>query len=161
MNRIDFRILTPVVPGWRLPLGVFIDGRPLTDIVSATEVAFGDPAAGGDGYYWLPARYVLPPSRHLWGEPFQACGWPVRDVALLGCRCGIPDCWSFTARVVVGQGRVGWLGFRQYRREWWRYDALGGFVFDAGQYDSALASAAEAYAAASDAEPGDAADGGA
>ena len=150
MNHIDFRILDPPVAGWRKPLGIFVDGRSLLDIVAEAEASFADPAGGGDAYYWLPAQYVLPPSRHLWGEPFQACGWPVEGVALLGCPCGVPDCWSFTTRVAMAGGRVGWLGFRQYRREHWRYDALGGFVFAADQYEAALSRAAAAYFA----EPG-------
>ncbi len=157
MNYIDFRILDPPVVGWRKSLGIFIDGRSLLDIVAVAEASFADPAAGGDGYLWLPARYVLPPSRHLRGEPFEGCGWPAEGVALLGCRCGTPDCWSFTTRVAVAGGRVGWLGFRQYRREWWRYDALGGFVFAADQYEAALSRAAVAYLA----DPDATADGGA
>jgi len=85
VNHIDFRILDPPVAGWRKPLGIFVDGRSLLDIVAEAEASFADPAVGGDAYYWLPAQYVLPPSRHLWGEPFQACGWRVEGVALLGC----------------------------------------------------------------------------
>lgn len=157
MNHIDFRILAPAAEGWRKPLGIFIDGRPLLDIVSEAEASFDDPAAASDGYLWLPARYVLPPSRHLWGEPFQACGWPMEGVALLGCRCGVPDCWSFTTRVAVAGGRMGWLGFRQYGRGSWRYDTLPGFVFAAEQYLAALSEAVAAYRDAPDAEPGAAA----
>jgi hypothetical protein len=95
-------------------------------------------------YHYLSASCLLLPSRELLGQP-RAPGFvlepedPRRDKAtVLGCTCGIVECWFLQVRVQVLPTMVTWSEFGQFHRPHWRYD-LGPFNFDRMQYESQLA----------------------
>jgi hypothetical protein len=68
---------------------------------------------------------------------------PRRDKAtVLGCTCGVTECWFMQARIEVGPGWVRWSDFGQFHRPHWHY-GLGPFTFDRRQYESQLAQVAE------------------
>jgi hypothetical protein len=60
------------------------------------------------------------------------------DTCLLGCRCGVTECWPLTAHVETGPGTVRWHTFRTGHRDW-DLGGLGPFVFARGDYEQALA----------------------
>lgn len=94
-------------------------------------------------YHYLSAARLLPPSRELLGQPRDP-GFvlepddPRRTKAtVLGCTCGITECWFVQVRVELLSQVVVWSEFGQFHRPNWRYD-LGPFTFDRKQYESQL-----------------------
>jgi hypothetical protein len=158
MNSVEFHVQLssrgpddPLGGPWPI-VHLVVDGQSFLDIIRNLEkpfaVAEGHPDLAG-GYEGLPAASVLPPSRHFLGAPNEVWLKYGEKVSLYECVCGCPGCWPFLARVVVNSDSVCWSEFEQPHRGpksvagWWRYDALGPFVFDRGQYESHLACAAE------------------
>ena len=60
------------------------------------------------------------------------------SVSILGCGCGVIECWPLDVSVDVGEKTVIWYGFNMYHRENWDYSSLGRFVFDKQQYFHAV-----------------------
>ncbi|MFH9860686.1 hypothetical protein [Streptomyces sp. NPDC017202] len=60
-------------------------------------------------------------------------------VPLLGCSCGIWDCWPLMAKVTVTPTTVTWSSFRQSYREQWGELAMGPYEFPRDAYEAALA----------------------
>ncbi|MFJ8112631.1 hypothetical protein [Streptomyces sp. NPDC096132] len=58
---------------------------------------------------------------------------------LLGCPCGIWQCWPLQARIGVTSTTVTWSAFRQPYREEWGELPIGPFEFDREAYEAALA----------------------
>ena len=54
---------------------------------------------------------------------------------VLGCSCGIIDCWFLQVRVRLLSEVVVWSEFEQFHRPHWRYD-LGPITFDRRQYEA-------------------------
>ncbi|MCA9704552.1 MAG: hypothetical protein KDK70_01745, partial [Myxococcales bacterium] len=142
------------------PCPIEIDDVPLVELVRAVErpfaererearIAAGDPPellhdlAGN--YLDLPARAIRLPSRALLDEPrgdrmgfALAPDDPCRGKAVvLGCTCGIIECWFLQVQITVLDDVVIWSGFEQFHRPW--IYALGPFVFDKPAYLQALA----------------------
>ena len=88
-----------------------------------------------------PSRSCLP-SRNLLGEAYEPGIIGNRDdprkrqSLLLGCTCGITDCWFLLATITVEEHQVVWSEFRQFYRDW-HYD-LGPFVFERRAYEREL-----------------------
>ena len=59
-------------------------------------------------------------------------------VPILGCGCGIVDCWPLEVAIDVGEKVVTWYGFNMEHRENWDYSKLGSFVFDKKHYFKAV-----------------------
>jgi hypothetical protein len=64
-------------------------------------------------------------------------------IMLLGCTCGIDECWPLLARVEMTETSVIWRDFEQpYRSENhpnpWDYSGFGPFVFDRNAYQAEL-----------------------
>jgi len=125
-------------------VGFTIDSIDLRDHVYPVELPFaqreGNPSLASR-YEGLPANEILPPNRHLLGEPQLVDA--DSGTALLGCECGERGCWPLVADVLVGQQSVVWRNFRQPRRlapDHWDYDGLGPFTFDREAYVAALSS---------------------
>ncbi|MFD7934934.1 hypothetical protein ACFV4T_10425 [Streptomyces sp. NPDC059755] len=57
---------------------------------------------------------------------------------LLGCPCGIWQCWPLMARVAMTPTTVTWSGFHYPEREEWGELPLGPFVFERQAYEEAL-----------------------
>lgn len=110
---------------------VRIDGRDLRELVRAVEL----PQATADGQPDLAGSYEgLPPEE--WTAP--AAGDRQGRVAVLGCTCGVSECWPLLARVTRRAGTVVWSDFRQPNRGW-THDRLGPFTFAQPAYDAAVA----------------------
>ena len=65
-------------------------------------------------------------------------------IYLLGCECGEVGCWPLIARVTSTANTVTWDGFKQPHRAERDYSKFGPFIFDAEQYQSAIADAERA-----------------
>jgi hypothetical protein len=138
---------------------ISIDGRELIELVRSAEEpwaraeylerlpSFDNPSEfrfePGD-YHCLPASMVMLPSRNLLDQP-RNLGFvlepddPRRGKAtVLGCSCGIVDCWFLLVRVQVLPSLVIWSEFGQFHRPEWHY-GLGPFTFDRRQYEGELA----------------------
>lgn len=123
-------------------VGFTVDGTDLRDHVYPIELPFAQSegqASLAARYEGLPANQILPPSRHLLGDP-QPSGAP--GTALLGCECFEWGCWPLLADVHVGLDEMVWSSFRQPHRNGpgrrWNYDGLGPFSFARTQYEAAL-----------------------
>ena len=88
---------------------------------------------------------ALPPSTHLLGSPLALYSDGDGRSYVLMCECGEPGCWPLAARVTLSDQTVTWADFRQPHRPQWSYEGLGPFVFERGQYESALAEAGAAF----------------
>ncbi|MFE7777393.1 hypothetical protein ACFU5O_26575 [Streptomyces sp. NPDC057445] len=80
------------------------------------------------------------PARHFLGE-----GGPgllratTGAVAVLGCSCGIWECWPLLTHITVTPETVEWSGFRQPYRPTWGELPMGPYVFPRAAYENALA----------------------
>jgi hypothetical protein len=62
---------------------------------------------------------------------------PEGKIAVLGCACGEPDCWTFRVKTTPRDDVIIWSDFEQPHCAW-RYDEVQPFVFDQAQSLSAL-----------------------
>lgn len=140
MHIVGFRIeLADVGVGEREVIEVDIDGVDLREYVRPIEEPFAiaaDTPSLTAAYSGLAAVAVAWPSRHYLGEP-EETWYRENEAIILGCDCGIADCWPLLARVSVGPTTVIWRDFRNGHRTW-DLSALGPFTFDRDQYESAL-----------------------
>lgn len=92
-------------------------------------------------YFGFSVASMRMPSRVLLDEPDDTAGKgfvlddddPRRGKAtLLGCTCGIVECWFLLVRITVLDDVVIWSGFEQFHRNW--IYGLGPFVFDKRAY---------------------------
>lgn len=91
-------------------------------------------------YMPLPLWMVKFPSRHLLDEPFKIAkkGFVfelddpyINKTTLLGCTCGITECWFLLARITLTETTVTWSNFNQFYREW-EYNLS--FTFERKEY---------------------------
>jgi hypothetical protein len=95
-------------------------------------------------YLGLPESRLRLPSRALLDRPLGiedgfvlAPDDPRRGKAtVLGCTCGIIECWFLMVRITLLDDVVIWSDFEQFHRDW--VYALGPFVFDRAAYERAL-----------------------
>ncbi|GAA3228230.1 hypothetical protein [Nonomuraea helvata] len=147
MQEIEFRT------GNQGLIEILIDGVPLLDLVRTAELPYAQdeqleraeefapepaPLLAGD-YSYFPQRLVGWPSRHYLGEPAETVyNQDDDETMLLGCTCGIPECWALLARIEVTDAVVRWSRFNNNHRDWDLPATLGTFVFDRRQYERAL-----------------------
>lgn len=128
-------------------LEIRVNGRSSIDMVREVEAPFaaaeGHPDLAGN-YMGLPAEEVLPPSRHLLGEPeIQLSGFQNKTDLLL-CTRNEEGCWPFQVDVWVSETEVVWSNFSQPHRGpdsvggYWKYDRFEPFRFERTQYEEAL-----------------------
>lgn len=142
MNRVEFAI----VPDEEPHLEINVDGVPLRELARRAEL----PSARADRQEDLAGAYhgltgieaVRWPSRHFLGRPALAGEGP-GETALLGCDCGVWDCWPLFAKVEVSDETVTWRDFRNGHRPAWDLSGLGPFEFERGRYEAALRATAE------------------
>lgn len=136
-HRLEVEVTAPNEWGCRMTV-IRIDGRPLVELTAEIEApiaaAAGQPDLAGK-YDYLSAASVVTPSRLMLGNPARHDG----RVAVLGCDCGIVDCWPLLVRITVTGDAVIWSDFRQPHRDNWVYPADLRFAFDRTQYERALA----------------------
>lgn len=140
MNVIEFRVAAPVAPAAFPHLDILIDDIDLTEHARRVELPFSADLAGTYAGLW---NDVFWPSRHFLGEPKHRW-FDDGDTVLLGCQCGQWECWPLTAQVEVTDETVTWSAFRNGHRATWDLSALGPFVFDRRQYETALRRTASA-----------------
>ncbi|QXV59789.1 hypothetical protein [Amycolatopsis sp. TNS106] len=59
---------------------------------------------------------------------------------LLGCTCGIDDCWALVAKIALGEDMVTWSGLRNTYRDW-DYRSIGDLTFSRQDYERSLRAA--------------------
>ncbi|MEV1247950.1 hypothetical protein ACIBO2_29220 [Nonomuraea sp. NPDC050022] len=130
---------------------IVIDGVRLLDLVREAELPYARseqleraeefapepaPLLAGEYSYFPGTGW---PSRHYLGEPTEvAYNQEDDETMLLGCTCGIPECWALLARIEVTDTEVRWSGFSNSARDWDLSATLGPFVFSRRQYEQAL-----------------------
>lgn len=62
----------------------------------------------------------------------------IGKATVLGCTCGIIECWFMQVRITLNKSTVQWSEFGQFHRDW-QLD-LGLFTFDREQYEAELCS---------------------
>ena len=158
MNTIEFHTdLFPVSWGqgqWPV-VNIAVDGVPLVELVRAVELPFAqaeEAERAGDftdfppgtltqqlagDYIPLSSKFAWP-SRHYLGEPIEVPhGGDDGETMVLGCSCGINDCWALLTRITLAERTVTWSGFRNSGRSW-DLSGLGPFVFSRSQYETSL-----------------------
>ena len=118
--------------------------RPLVEQEIAERVAAGEaPIDDFSGQYMALSLYER--RKGLLGDPSGTSARhfvlppddPRRDkITLLGCDCGIVECWFLLARITLLDEFVVWSEFEQFHRDWC-YD-LGPFVFEREAYLAAV-----------------------
>jgi hypothetical protein len=138
VNEIAF-VIAPYEYGLGPAEGVepVIDGVSLVDLFERVD--------GRSSYAGLVCH-----DRYLehWRRILASGGDP--HMKLLGCGCGDPDCSYTTARVEVAGDTVVWSDFwgtsRARGSQSGRYEEIGPFRFDRGQYAAALTTPVRAEA---------------
>ncbi|HZG16466.1 MAG TPA: hypothetical protein VE710_15860 [Candidatus Bathyarchaeia archaeon] len=121
---------------------IYINERSFIDLVKEYETSFAGSIAGD--YAWLWSDVVFLPSRHFLGEPIYELDFYNGKSAVLGCECGIVECWPLVAKITLTQDTVTWSDFEQPHRGpesaggHWDYRTFGPFVFDRKEYESQL-----------------------
>lgn len=143
MDHIEMQLLESTHGASTLQINIY--GQSLIDLVRKVEQPFADlegrPHAAGE-YDWMVCVAC---------DLFDATA---QEVMVLGCTCGMADCWPLLCKVDRFLGQVRWTGFyNPYRTVEsvaklddpahrrivpWDYKELG-FAFDRSQYDAAFA----------------------
>lgn len=114
-----------------------IDGRPLSDVVREIELPFAEKEGKislAGAYGGVPMGFLADQVRPSSSNPDDYdCAY------LMGCTCGEPGCWPFTAKVSIEGEEVVWSSYEQPHREEWSYSALPPIRFKRSQYEAALA----------------------
>jgi hypothetical protein len=145
------------------PCGIEINGVDLIALARAAELPHAEReiarrAEDGDGdgdglgvddlagnYLGLALSSLRWPRRELFDAPTDTAGQgfvlspddPRRGkTTVLGCACGVVECWFLLVSIAVFDDVVVWFDFEQFHRPW-VYD-LGPFVFDRSAYLRAL-----------------------
>ncbi|GAA0924935.1 hypothetical protein [Virgisporangium aurantiacum] len=167
MNTIEFRaVLLPVAwePSRWPVVDIAVDGVSLIQRVRELELPYaeaeeierasefadlppGTLAQELAGNYMPLSTNFAWPSRHFLGERLELPhGGDEGETMVLGCTCGINDCWALLTRVVLTEQTVTWSGFRNNSRNW-DLSGLGPLVFNRSQYEDSLRSSGNDMAA--------------
>ena len=107
---------------------IYINGENLREKVCKQELPFAEQEGnpGIAGHAPITPRELYQSLHDDYAE--EEC------VSILGCCCGVVDCWPLDVAIEVGKNVVTWYGFNMYHRKNWDYSSLGSFVFDKQQY---------------------------
>jgi hypothetical protein len=134
VSRIDEKAASPfaVVPG--------INGKPLTELVSAYEIERHFKPAGGYGGL-IPEFFKYGSLDQYFMGRFQENSSlsSIDSIYLLGCDCGEVGCWPLKAKVRIEANEVIWEDFLQPHRPDRDYSGFGPFAFELEQYQKAVA----------------------
>ena len=114
------------------PAEIAINGSPLIELVAPFEkehVAKENEQTGGElraGDYHYPAV--------TWIDDLRR---PSSEAIVLGCTCGITECWAIVVDITRDDRTTRWSNVRHNHRDTWRYD-LGPFVFDRDLYEAEI-----------------------
>ena len=95
-------------------------------------------------YQPLPLWMIKSPARYFLDEPEDfTYGFGIKldnpmksKTTLLGCTCGIIQCWFLLAKITLADTTVTWSDFQNFHRDWWEYDLS--FTFDRQEYEAGL-----------------------
>ena len=123
MDNIKFYLNDYEADGWSLTeVAVAINGEPLLELIRRREQSF----AAKDGQASIAGSYAYL-SLIDFEELFLRAALEAdlaqdqRDVVLLGCPCGIWNCWYLALRVKFEADAVRFSDFTNPRRKDWRY----------------------------------------
>ncbi|MFJ8913525.1 hypothetical protein [Amycolatopsis sp. NPDC102389] len=154
MHSIEFRRVSKT-PGRSavgkptLALEVLIDGVPFLDLVHRAELpdALAEQKERAEEFAPEPApllagdygRLTCSSVEHLLGGAPDDIPHGAEDdeYLLLGCSCGIDDCWALVAKIAADDDTVTWSDFRNTYRDW-NYDTLGVLTFSRPHYERSL-----------------------
>ncbi len=140
--RIEFILEPPPNrPAWRPFVVPHVNGRDLRDLVGSLEEWGEDVAASVVASFGgIPAVNPEQLHRQFWGH---ARGLPRGlveyefSITVLGCSCGIVDCWPLEVTLEVDEQLVTWASFRHPSRTV-SFESPGPFRFDRVEYESGL-----------------------
>jgi hypothetical protein len=117
-----------------------LDGTPLTEMILSFESEKHFEPAGGYGGL-IPQWFKYGSLNRYFLGDFDQDSYFARlgYVYLLGCKCGEVGCWPFGARIKPGLESVVWDSFRQPHRPERDYSDFGPIVFEADEYQQAVA----------------------
>ncbi len=159
MNTITFALHPYADLPWRQgvteTIDILIDGRNLIDMVREIELPFataeGSPDMAG-AYTGLLANRPDDLLDALLAREEDFAGSEGTNAVLICAGCGELGCWPLTVRITMDDKTVTWSGFEQPHRIDpappgipWRYDNLGPFVFDHGEYERGIAMCTAKY----------------
>lgn len=92
-------------------------------------------------YDGLLHREIGDPGRHFLGAPAPefAAGSSAGATPVLGCPCGVWECWPLLTVITVSPETVTWSSFRQPFRKEWGELPMGPYTFTRSAYEAALA----------------------
>jgi hypothetical protein len=133
------------------PSDIYINGKFFVDIIREIEEPVfvrenlqrdaESQLIAGD-YLSLPASLTYLPCRNLLDEPDEFAFVTEPDdihfgkSTLLGCTCGILECWFLVAKISLTETTVTWSNFGQFHLDY-EYE-IEPFVFDRKQYENEL-----------------------
>ncbi|MFI6979040.1 hypothetical protein ACIBSV_10635 [Embleya sp. NPDC050154] len=152
MHSIEFRRV-PYAPQWSVEggsievLAYLIDGASFLESVRRAELpdALAEQAERADEFAPDPAP--LPAGTYMYAQGFSLehllggkpdmvpHGAEEGETILLGCDCGIFDCWALTATITAGEDTVTWSNLQNTYRDW-NYDSIGTLTFSRRQYET-------------------------
>lgn len=124
-------------------LGIFINGTHFIQMLQQYETQFESEIAGG--YEGLTVDSFSSLERHFLGQ-LDENDYYFRDgkIQLLGCNCGIPECWPMLVHITALENTVIWSDFEQPYRSidspggYWDYSKFKPLQFDREQYTNEL-----------------------
>ncbi|OKJ94180.1 hypothetical protein AMK34_28720 [Amycolatopsis sp. CB00013] len=153
MREIEFRSGVPRRPEERDAwLQFLIDGVSFLDLVREAELpdALAEQKERSDEFPTEPAPLLAGDyansthlsAGHLLGEAPDRVPHGAEDdeYLLLGCACGIEECWALVAKIAADEDTVTWSDLRNTYRDW-NYDAMGVLTFSRRQYERSLSAA--------------------
>lgn len=135
-----------------MSLKFVIDGVPFLELVREAELpgALAEQKASLEEFPTEPAPLLAgdyAPSTslsivHLLGGTPDRVPHRVEDDEhlLLGCTCGIDDCWALVAKIVADDDTVTWSGLRNTYHDW-DYGSIGELTFSRQDYERSLRAA--------------------
>ena len=133
------------------PIDIYINDKPFVEIIREAEESIiakenlqrdkDSQLIAGD-YFSLPASLTYLPCRNLLDQPDEFAFVTEPDdihfgkSTLLGCTCGVLECWFIVAKITLTPTTVTWSNFAQFHFDY-EYD-LKPFVFEREKYESEL-----------------------
>ena len=138
---------------------IYINYRSLIDIVKEIEMSYAqieydarieeenpqDLSLIAGDYMPLPLWITGLPSKHLLGKPLGIAekGFkleednPIKNkTTVLGCSCGVIECWFLLAKITLTDTTVTWSNFQNFHQDGWEYNL--NFTFDSQEYEAGL-----------------------
>jgi hypothetical protein len=114
----------------RNTVNIFINKRNLRDTVKNVE----KPSATKDGQPELAGSYSGI-------EPIEFLENLADDAEfhyILGCSCGVTECWPLEVEIEKTNDTVVWRNFSNYHRSHWNWSQMPELIFDRKQYENEI-----------------------